>query len=91
MFKQIISDAWSCGSKAGSKGNTVWAHHPMLGQVLIADCNSNAVPLATQRAHAKLISHAVEMFYVLEDIQRSGYDENARTNLAVLLERMSNE
>ena len=91
MFKQIMSSEWFTGGKTGSLGNTVWAHHPTQGQVKIADCNSKAVPLATQREHAKLISHAVDMLFMLEDIQRSGFDDTAKQNLKKLFERMSNE
>jgi hypothetical protein len=90
MYEQII-DQWFVGGKEGSNGNTVWAYHPSVGQIRIADCNSKSLPLGTQRKHSKLISHAVDMLHMLEDIKGSGYDETAQKNLKVLLERMKDD
>jgi hypothetical protein len=89
-MKQIL-DNWFLGGKEGSQGNTVWANHPVSGQVRIADCNSKSIPLGTQRQHAQLISHAVDMLYMLEDIQRRGYDHYAQTNLKLLMERINRD
>ncbi|MFZ4600370.1 MAG: hypothetical protein ACOYNN_17155 [Terrimicrobiaceae bacterium] len=88
-MKQILSN-WYLGGKEGSNGNTVWANHPALGQVRIADCNSKAIPLGTQRQHAHLIAHAVDMLFKLEDIERGGYDDTAKTNLKLLMEKINN-
>jgi hypothetical protein len=91
MFKQAHHANWFMGGKEGSNGNTVWATHPTAGQVRIADCNSKTLTLACQRDNARLISFALDMLYMLEDIKSSGYDETAKQNLKVLFERMSNE
>lgn len=88
-MKQML-DSWFVGGKQGSNGNTVWAFHPVMGQVKIADCNSKAIALSTQRQHAHLIAHAMDMLYMLEDIQRSGYDDTAKANLKLLMEKIKN-
>jgi hypothetical protein len=49
------------------------------------------MPIATQRAHAKLITFAPDMLLVLEDIAKRGYDGQARKNVKFLMERMSHE
>jgi hypothetical protein len=57
--------------------------------MIVADCSSRALPIATQRAHAHLISNAPDMLLVLEDISKRGYDTHARKSLKFLMERMS--
>jgi hypothetical protein len=49
------------------------------------------MPIATQRAHARLIANAPDMLLVLEDIAKRGYDGQARKNVKFLMERMSHE
>jgi hypothetical protein len=89
-MKQILSN-WYLGGKEGSNGNTVWATHPVLGQVRIADCNSKSIPLGTQRQHAHLIAHSVDMLFMLEDIERRGYDDTAKANLKHLMGRIKHD
>lgn len=88
MFKHIAGGHWFVPSTVGSKCNTVWTQDPTGGEMIVADCGSKASPLATQRAHAKLISFAPEMLLVLEDIARRGYDDQARKNVKHLMGRM---
>lgn len=88
MFKQIAGGHWFVPSAVGSKSNTVWTQDPTGGSMIVADCSSRSTPLATQRANAKLISHAPEMLLVLEDIAKRGYDNHARENVKTLIGRM---
>lgn len=89
-FKHIAGGQWYVPNVAGSKSNTVWTQDPTGGEMIVADCSSKATPMATQRAHAQLITFAPEMFLVLEDIARRGYDDHARANVKHLMERMRN-
>ena len=91
MFKHIAGGHWFVPSTVGSKGNTVWTQDPTGGMMIVADCSSKSIPIATQRAHAKLITLAPDMLLVLEDIAKRGYDGQARKNVKFLMERMSNE
>jgi len=91
MFKHIAGGHWFVPSTVGSKGNTVWTQDPTGGSMIVADCSSRSTPIATQRAHAKLISFAPDMLLVLEDIAKRGYDGHARKSMKFLMERMSHE
>lgn len=91
MFKHIAGGYWFVPSTVGSKGNTVWTQDPQGGSMIVADCSSRSTPIATQRAHAKLITFAPDMLLVLEDIAKRGYDGQARKNVKFLMERMSHE
>jgi hypothetical protein len=91
MFKHIAGGHWFVPSTVGSKGNTVWTQDPQGGSMIVADCSSRATPIATQRAHAKLIALAPDMLLVLEDIAKRGYDDQARKNVKFLIERMSHD
>ena len=91
MFKHIAGGHWFVPSTVGSKGNTVWTQDPQGGSMIVADCSSRALPIATQRAHAKLIALAPDMLLVLEDIAKRGYDDQARKNVKFLMERMSHD
>lgn len=61
MFKQITPYPWMTG---GSHVN-VWGYPGKYGQSLVAKCESKVIPTATQRANARLISIAPQMFEVL--------------------------
>lgn len=89
MFKHIAGGHWFVPSSVGSRGNTVWTQDPTGGSMIVADCSSRAIPVATQRANARLIMHAPEMLLVLEDIAKRGYDDHARKSVKVLMERMN--
>jgi len=91
MFKQMAGGQWFVPSVVGSKGNTVWTQDPTGGSMIVADCSSKAMPVATQRANARLITFAPDMLLVLEDIAKRGYDDQARKNVKFLMERMSRE
>jgi hypothetical protein len=88
MFKQIAGGHWYVPTTVGSKGNTVWTQDPQGGEMIVADCSSKALPIATQRAHAKLISFAPDMLIMLEEIKRHGFDDTSRKSLKSLFERM---
>jgi len=91
MFKHIAGGHWFVPSTVGSKGNTVWTQDLTGGSMIVADCSSRALPLATQRDHAKLISFAPDMLLVLEDIYKRGYDDHAQDSVKYLIERMSRD
>jgi hypothetical protein len=88
MFKHIAGGHWFVPVVAGSKSNTVWTQDPTGGTMLVADCSSKAMPVATQRANARLISFAPEMLLVLEDIAQRGYDDHNRANVKHLMKRI---
>lgn len=88
MFKHIAGGHWYVPVVAGSKSNTVWTQDPTGGTMIVADCNSKAIPVATQRANARLISFAPEMLLVLEDIAKNGFDDQAQDNVKHLMKRM---
>jgi len=90
MFKHISGGQWFVPLVVGSKGNTVWTQDPTGGSMIVADCTSKAIPVATQRANARLITFAPEMLLVLEDIASRGYDDHARASVKALIGRMNN-
>ena len=61
MFKQITPYPWMTG---GSHVN-VWGYQGKYGQALVSKCENKDMPTATQRANARLISIAPQMFEVL--------------------------
>jgi hypothetical protein len=91
MFKHIAGGQWFVPLTVGSKGNTVWTQDPTGGSMIVADCSSKAIPIATQRFNARLISFAPEMLIMLEEISKHGLDETARNSLKSLFGRMKND
>lgn len=66
MFKHITPYPWSTGNSQFK--NTVWGYEGKLGQPLVAECASKMSPLRTQRANARLISIAPQMFEILQGL-----------------------
>ena len=66
MFKHITPHPWSVGSSLNQ--NTVWGYESKFGLPLVADCFSKMSPLNTQRANARLISIAPQMFEILRGL-----------------------
>ena len=87
-FKHMAGGQWHVPS-AGNK-NTVWTQDPSGGNMIVANCSSKAMPMATQRSNATLITFAPEMLLILEDIAKRGYDDHARANVNHLMGRMRN-
>ena len=59
MFKHITSYPWSVSRL------TVWGYEGDYGVPIVADCYSKGTPLATQRANARLIAIAPQMFEII--------------------------
>jgi hypothetical protein len=63
MFKHVTSHPW------GAEGTTVWGYEGIHGKPLVSVCMSKNMPLATQRANARLISIAPQMFEIIQKLQ----------------------
>ena len=66
MFKHITSYPWSVSRL------TVWGYEGDYGIPMVSDCYSKGTPIATQRANARLIAIAPQMYEIIE---RLGTDE----------------
>ena len=62
MFKHITPHPWTAGSL------TVWGYVTEHGRSLVSNCVNKNLPTATQRANAKLISIAPQMFEILQGL-----------------------
>ena len=62
MFKHITPHPWYAGSL------TVWGYQTETGQSLVSNCVNKNLPTATQRANARLISIAPQMFEILQGL-----------------------
>ena len=62
MFKHITPHPWH------SSNITVWGYQDQWGYPRVADCKSLSTPLATQRANARLMSIAPQMFEILQKL-----------------------
>lgn len=60
MFKHITSHPWTALS------TTVWGYENDHGQPQVASCRNTNLPTATQRANARLMSIAPQMFEILQ-------------------------
>ena len=69
MFKHITAHPWTALSA------TVWGYEGTFGQPQVASCVNKNQPMLTQRANARLISIAPQMF---EIIQRLHNNEEAQ-------------
>lgn len=59
MFKHITPHPWH------SSNITVWGYQDQWGYPRVADCKSLSTPMVTQRANARLISIAPQMFEII--------------------------
>ncbi len=75
MFKHITPHPWSVGRRGMQTTSTVWGYENDYGIPLVAECHGKNIPTATQRANARLISIAPQMF---EIIQRLTNNEEAQ-------------
>ena len=66
MFKHISPHPWTTGTTHFKK--TVWGYEGKFGQPRVADCFSKLTPLLTQRANARLISIAPQMFELIQTL-----------------------
>jgi len=66
MFKHISPHPWT------AHGSTVWGYENEHGQPQVGSCVNKNLPTATQRANARLIAIAPQMYEIIE---RLGTDE----------------
>ena len=63
MFKHTTPYPWC------AQNSTVWDYE---GQSIIASCTSKNLPTATQRANARLIAIAPQMYEIIRKMQSEG-------------------
>ena len=63
MFKHITPHPWH------SSNVTVWGYQDQWGYPRVADCKSLSTPMATQRANARLIAIAPQMYEIIQKMQ----------------------
>jgi hypothetical protein len=68
MFKHITTYPWSVGRRGLTTSNSVWGYEGDYGVPMVADCYSKGTPIATQRANARLIAIAPQMFEILQGL-----------------------
>ena len=66
MFKHITSHPWTVGRRGITTSNSVWGYEGDHGIPLVADCFSKNTPIATQRANARLIAIAPQMYEIIQ-------------------------
>ena len=66
MFKHITSHPWTVGRRGMTTTNSVWGYEGDHGIPIVADCFSKNTPIATQRANARLIAIAPQMFEIIQ-------------------------
>lgn len=69
MFKHITSHPWTVGRRGMTTSNSVWGYEGEHGIPLVADCFNKNTPMATQRANARLIAIAPQMFEIIQKMQ----------------------
>ncbi len=62
MFKHITPHPWTAGSL------TVWGYMTEHGRSLVSNCANKNLPTATQRANARLIAIAPQMFEIIKTL-----------------------
>jgi hypothetical protein len=66
MFKHITAHPWTVGRRGMQTTSSVWGYENDYGIPLVAECHGKNTPTATQRANARLISIAPQMFEILQ-------------------------
>jgi hypothetical protein len=60
MFKHITPHPWT------ATNNTVWGYEGEYGKPNVARCHHADAPIATQRANARLIAIAPQMYEIIQ-------------------------
>ena len=68
MFKHITSHPWTVGRRGTTTSNSVWGYEGDHTS-LVADCFNKNIPIATQRANARLIAIAPQMYEIIQKMQ----------------------
>jgi hypothetical protein len=63
MFKHISPHPWTAGKL------TVWSYPHEGGKNIVANCGNRNIPTATQRANARLIAIAPQMYEIIQKMQ----------------------
>jgi hypothetical protein len=66
MFKHITPHPWTVGRRGIQATTSVWGYENDYGIPLVAECHSKDTPTATQRANARLIAIAPQMYEIIE-------------------------
>jgi hypothetical protein len=69
MFKHITSYPWTVGRRGIQTTTSVWGYENDFGIPLVAECHSKDSPTATQRANARLIAIAPQMYEIIQKMQ----------------------
>ena len=66
MFKHITPHPWTVGRRGIQTSNSVWGYENEYGIPLVAECHGKSTPIATQRANARLIAIAPQMYEIIQ-------------------------
>lgn len=69
MFKHITSYPWTVGRRGIQTTTSVWGYENDYGIPLVAECHGKDSPTATQRANARLIAIAPQMYEIIQKMQ----------------------
>jgi len=69
MFKHITPHPWTVGRRGIQTTTSVWGYENDYGIPLVAECHSKDSPTATQRANARLIAIAPQMYEIIQKMQ----------------------
>lgn len=82
MFKHITPYPWH------SSNITVWGYQDQWGYPRVADCKSLSTPTLTQRANARLIAIAPQMFEIIQGLHNN---EEAQALVRYMEKEITNE
>ena len=66
MFKHITPYPWTVGRRGMQTLSSVWGYETEYGISLVAECHGKNTPMATQRANARLIAIAPQMYEIIQ-------------------------
>jgi hypothetical protein len=66
MFKHITPHPWTVGRRGIQTTTSVWGYENEYGIPLVAECHGKDSPTATQRANARLIAIAPQMYEIIQ-------------------------
>ena len=66
MFKHITPHPWTVGRRGIQTTTSVWGYENDFGIPLVAECHGKDSPTATQRANARLIAIAPQMYEIIQ-------------------------
>ena len=69
MFKHITPYPWTVGRRGMQTSSSVWGYENEYGIPIVAECHGKNTPMATQRANARLIAIAPQMYEIIQKMQ----------------------